>query len=209
MHVGDVWHRYARGVKQIHQRLVTHLGHVIFVCTRVKMYPNFLRGWFRPPWFGTNWRRSASHLIQISNPLFHCATNTFRWSDLNLLMRLLFPTLGMPTTSKVLSGRSARCHLQKVVGGIQIEHKIYKYLLVKTCPLLLQVLTPLEWWRQSVGNRRTCSLWTKPSICAGSASSTPSWLPLDLIQGSGQPYWGSGCEVSLLQQHLGMWGSFH
>ena len=42
---------------------------------------------------------------------------TFRWSDLNLLMRLLLPTLGMPTTSKVLSGRSARCHLKNYVSS--------------------------------------------------------------------------------------------
>merc|ERR1719397_320871 len=44
---------------------------------------------------------------------------TFRWSDLNLLMRLLLPTLGIPTTNRLLSGCSARCHLSSAPTSLE------------------------------------------------------------------------------------------
>ena len=73
-------------------------------------YPYSL--WCRlcPPRLSPNWGRSSSHLVQDGRGGQRW-NSTLRWSDLNLLIRLLLPTLGMPITSRVLSGRSARCHL--------------------------------------------------------------------------------------------------
>ena len=63
-----------------------------------------------PPWLSSNRGRSSSYLSHDGRGGQRWK-RTLRWSDLNLLIKLLLPTLGMPITSRVLSGFSARCHL--------------------------------------------------------------------------------------------------